>query len=518
MTWWSEPEAAFSDRGRVVIVGSGAGGALAAVTLAEAGLEVIVLEEGYRHLPQEFPAEISTAISEMFAEGGFRTMNGRPPMPLAGGKALGGSTIVNSAICFRTPEVILQEWNALSGGVFDDTDDYYRAMNEVEACLGVGATPDRLLSGLDQAHKEAANKLGWSNYNFRRNTPMCVGCGRCNTGCVAGGKNSMDRVFLPRAARAGARIHTGCRVDRVAPGRVEGDVIARDGRNLGRFVIDAERVVLSAGTISTPQLLLDSGLAKNVSEVGRGLRVHPVFSVLGFLPDRKVATPGSTQGHYVDEFGDDHIILESNPTLVGAVFQQIPLHGAELVKMMTKAANFTNTGVMIRDTGNGRVLPSRGDGARVKYNLNEFDKRRAIRGMKHASRLWFEGLGAEFVALNVYGSPLCYSMAEVDAVLTEDLPANRLMGYSSHPQATCSVGRATDRVGEVRGVPGVHCMDGSSLPSNVGRNPQISIMTVGRILAERLADQLGAPPRALWDREGLPPQCFQAGVPCGMRG
>ncbi len=518
MSWWTEPTQAFSDRGKVVVVGSGAGGALAAVTLAEAGLDVIVLEEGYRHLPQEFPAEISTAIAQMFAEGGFRTMSGRPPMPLAGGKALGGSTVVNSAICFRTPEAVLEEWNALSGGVFDDTADYYRAMDEVEACLGVGATPDRLLSGLDQAHKEAADKLGWSNYNFRRNTPMCVGCGRCNSGCVAGGKNSMDRVFLPRAARAGARIHTGCRVDTVMPGRVEGNVIGRDGTNHGRFVIDAERVVLSTGTISTPRLLLDSGLAEKVGEVGRGLRVHPVFSILGFLHDRKVATPGSTQGHYVDEFGDDDIILESNPTIVAGVFQQIPLHGAELVRMMTHAANFTNTGVMIRDTGTGRVMPSRGDGARVRYTLNEFDKHRAIRGMKHACRLWFDGIGAEFVALNVYGAPLCYSMDDVDDVLTDDLPVNRLMGYSSHPQATCSVGRATDRTGQVKGVPGVHCIDGSALPSNVGRNPQISIMTVSRVLSERLAEELGAPPKALWDRGGQAPQCFQAGVPCGMRG
>ncbi len=517
MNWWREPQQGFQDRAAVVVVGSGAGGALAAVTLAEAGLDVVVLEAGFRHQAPDFPDNVAGAVTRLFAEGGFRTMNGSPPIPLASGEALGGSTVVNSAISFRTPEKVLQEWNDLSGGVFGDSVDYYRAQDEVEAELGVGTTPEHLLSGLDRSHKEAANKLGWSNHNFRRNTPTCVGCGRCNTGCVVGGKNSVDRAFLPRAADAGARIYTGCRVEHVEPGVVSGSVLDRDRNIIGTFLVSADRVVLSGGTVSTPRLLLDSGIVKKVGEVGRGLRCHPVFSVLGFTADRAVVAPGSSQGHYIDQFAGDDVVLESNPTLVGAVFQQLPLHGMEMMKVMAKAAHFTNTGAMIRDRSQGRVLPSRGPGARVRYNLEEVDRRRAIRGMRHASQLWLEGLGADFVSLNVFGAPRCQDMGEVDRVLHDDLPTNRLMGYSSHPQASCSVGRATDRMGQLREVPGVHAIDGSSLPSNVGRNPQISIMTVARLLSERVADSMGAPPKALYRGEGRPPQCPQPGVPCGAR-
>ena len=517
MSWWREPQAGFQERATVVVVGSGAGGAVAATTLAEAGLDVVILEAGYRHQAPDFPDNVAGAVGQLFQEGGFRTMSGKPPIPLAGGEALGGSTVVNSAISFRTPEAILKEWNDLSGGVFSDTTDYYRAQDQVEAELHVGTTPEWLLSGLDRAHREAAEALGWSNHPFRRNTPTCVGCGRCNTGCVVGGKNSVDRAFLPRAADAGARIYTGCRVEHVEPGRVSGSVLGRDRQILGTFEVAADRVVLSGGTVSTPRLLLDSGIVKKVGEVGRGLRCHPVFSVLGFTEDRKVVSPGSSQGHYIDEFASDDIVLESNPTLVGAVFQQLPLHGMELMETMAKAANFSNTGAMIRDRSRGRVLPSRGPGARVHYRLEEVDRQRAIRGMRHAARLWLEGLGADYVVLGVYGVPLCRSMNDVDRVFAGDVRSNRLIGYSSHPQASCSVGRATDRSGQLREVPGVYAIDGSSLPSNVGRNPQISIMTVARILAERLADDMKAPPRPLYRGEGTVPQCPQPGVPCGSR-
>lgn len=515
MSWWKEPTEGFSEKATVVVVGSGAGGAVAALTLAEAGIDVVLVEGGFRHQAPDFPDNVAGAVGKLFQEGGFRTMTGKPPIPLAGGEALGGSTVVNSAISFRTPEAILEEWNHLSGGAFEDTADYYRAQDEVEAELFVGTTPEHLLSGLDKVHRDAANALGWSNHNFRRNTPTCVGCGRCNTGCVVGGKNSVDRAFLPRAADAGARIYTGCMVDRVEAGAVHGKVLGRDKEPVGSFSVRADRVVLSGGTVSTPRLLLDSDLVKKVGEVGRGLRIHPVFSVLAMF-DRPVVSPGSSQGHYVDEFAADDIILESNPTLVGAVFQQLPLFGKELMEVMKRASHIANTGAMIRDRSTGRILPSRGAGARVHYSVEEVDRQRAMRGMRHASELWF-GHGAEWVTLNVYGAPLCRNMAEVNAVLNDDLNVNRLMGYSSHPQASCSVGRATDHMGQLREVPGVHAIDASALPSNVGRNPQISVMTVARILSERVAADLGKTPRRLYRGEGLPHQCPQHGVPCGMR-
>ena len=514
--FWEEPRGDWSGECDVIIVGSGAGGAVAATTLAEAGLSVIVVEEGFHWKSTEHSPDTSVAVGRLYQEGGLRTAQGTPPMPLAGGKALGGSTVVNSAISFRTPEDVLEEWNERSSGAFADTTAYYRAMDEVERVLSVEPTPDRLLSGYDRVHKEAASALGWSNYNFRRNTPRCAGCGRCNNGCPVSGKASVDQALLPRVARAGGRIVTGSVVRRVAAGVVEGSVEDRDRNVLGSFKVSASKaVVLSAGTVSSPRLLLDSGLADDGGEVGAGLLVHPVFSVLGYFADRVVAAPGSSQGHYIDQFHSDRMILESNPIIPGAIFPAIPHWGRAAWDVLSRASNFASTGVMVRDESPGRVVGATGAGANVRYDIGSVDQKRAALGMTRAAQLWLEGADATFVNLNVYGGPACSTMDEVQAVF-RDLPAGRLIGYSSHPQASCSVGRACRDDGEVIGADGVYVIDASSLPANVGRNPQISVMTVARVLSGRLAEKLGGTLSPLWTEEGMLYSVPQPGVPCGL--
>ncbi len=521
--WWLAPDEGFTESADVVIVGSGAGGGFAAVTLAEAGLDVVLLEAGRRQSGSDFSPTLVEAMSRTWEDAGFQTMTGKPPIALGCGRTLGGSTVVNSAICFRTPERILDTWNEASDGAFEDTEAFYRTMDAVEAVMRVGTTPDALLSGLDRAHREAARAMGWSEHNFRRNTPTCVGCGRCNLGCPIGGKFSVDRNVLPRAAAAGARIYTRCQVDHVEPGRVGGYVVGPDGHRSSvgpSFSVEARgAVVLSAGTVGTPRLLLDSGAVDREGPVGRGLMIHPVGSVMGFIAERDIVAPGSTQGHYIDEFDSDDILLESNPTVPGAPFQFLPMHGLEAKSVLRHSNRFTSSGVMIRAQSTGRVLPSRGPSARLRFSFGDADRQRMVRGLRHAGQLWLEGLGADFVALNVYGSRVCRTMDDLLDEAPDDLPANRLVGYSSHPLASCSIGRACDRDGEVLEAPGIFCIDGSALPSNVGRNPQISIMTVSRVLAERLAVRLGRTPRPLWaGPESQPRPIPQPGAPSGVRG
>lgn len=515
-SWVEEPRGDVRRTVEVVVVGSGAGGAFAALTFAEAGFDTLVVEEGFSLVPGAAPPNIAPAMAAYYQEGGFRTMGGTPPIPLAGGRAVGGSTVVNSAICFRTPETSLAEWNERSGGGFADVAAYYRTMDAVEALIGVAETPQHLLSGLDRAHQRAAQRLSWSNHPFRRNTPTCVGCGRCNSGCPSGGKASVDRAVLPRAAAAGVRVLSGARIDAVRTGGVRGVLVDRSGAEVGTLDIGASTVVLCGGTVGSPRLLLDSGLAPRAAEVGRGLLIHPVFSVAGLSPDGPLVAPGASQGHYIDAFADERFLLESNPTIPGAIFQSLPLWGREGAPLLRKTAWFANTGVMVRDEGGGRVLASGGLGARVHYDLHEADRRRAVAGMLRAAELWFSGLDAEVVGLGVYGARLCKSMDDARMVLRDDLEPNRLMGYSSHPQATCPVGRSLEHDGRLRGVDGVYVMDGSSLPGNVGRNPQISIMTVARTLAERAVQALGKVPRPLWEGPAPLWSVPQHGVPCGL--
>ena len=472
---------------QIVIVGAGAGGSMAALTLAEAGLDVVVVEDGYAYSNERI--DIAEATQRYFAEGGYRITRGFPSFPVAGGRGVGGSTLVNSALCFRTPPERLDEWNASTNGAFADTAAYFRTQDAVEAVLGVDTTPEDLLSGNDRAHRAAAERLGWSGGSLRRNTPACVGCGRCNQGCPSGGKNSVDRALLPRAIAAGARIYAGCRVDVLRPGEVGGSVRGPDGAERGRFSVRADAVVLSGGAIASPRLLLDSGLAADGGPVGAGLRVQPVISALGFFPDRLIFSVGATQGYYIDEFAWDDTIFEANPTLANFL-AAMPLWGDELHSLLSRGDHWTSAGMLIRDQTDGRVGRSDGGRARIDYQLCEEDRARFERALLRGAELWFEGGGAERVTLCLFGHPIMRTMEQARAAV-KDVAVERMILYASHPQASCRIGRALDAGGQVREAPGIYVMDAAALPSNVGRNPQISVMTVARVLAERLAEARG---------------------------
>ena len=194
----------------------------------------------------------------------------------------------------------------------------------------------------------------------------------------------------------------------------------------------------------------------------------------------------------------------------------LPMHGLEAKRILSKASHFASSGAMIRAHSAGSVRPNKGPGIRARYVLDDADRLRSIRASKHAAKLWLTGLGADFVLLPLYGESLARSMEEVDALLPDDLPPGKLIGFTSHPLATCSIGRATDANGRVPGTENIYCMDGSALPSNVGRNPQVSVMTVARTLAERLTESLGKTPKPLYPKGPAPWSVPQPGIPAGV--
>ena len=486
--YWNTPTESLSTSADVVIIGSGPGGSMAAMTLAESGLQVILLEKGAAMTSENMPPTLRDAVRDWYAESAFRTTKGTPPCPVAGGEGLGGGTLVNSALCFSTPERSLTHWNELSNGAFSDTVRYYDIQSQVKSVMQVAETPEWLLSGNDAAHKRGAQKLGWAEGNIHRNTPGCIGCARCNLGCPSEGKYSTDKGLLLRAANAGAQIITGCTVTHIkdTPNGVHiTGIVRKNGHSIGTIDVSCATLVLSAGAIGTPSLLLDSGFGSINEHIGTGLHLQPVANTFGILPEA-ISARGATQGHYVDEFVDENILLESNPILAGAFFQSFPIFGQEAQDLMKRSNHFVSTGSLIRDTSEGRVVKPSNGAAQIYYDINDLDRQRLIKGLRLGCQIWLEGAGVERVVPSIFGTQWCRTMDDVRELLPMNLEAGALTLYASHPQASCRIGRACDAQGKLLHTNNIFVCDSSALPSNVGRNPQISIMTVARHIAESL--------------------------------
>src|SRR3954454_3280746 len=165
----------------VAIVGSGAGGAVAATILAEAGLDVLVLEAGPHLDRASYPADPLEALSALYRDGGLTVCEGRPAIPTPVGRAVGGTTVINSGTCFRAPEAVLERWRAEHG--IDWANDLDADYSEAEEMLGVTPVDPERMGRNGRLLLEGAEALGVSHAPLRRNAGRCVQCSSCPHGC-----------------------------------------------------------------------------------------------------------------------------------------------------------------------------------------------------------------------------------------------------------------------------------------------------------------------------------------------
>ena len=249
----------------VAIIGSGAGGATAAYALSAAGLDVVVLETGGHFTEADFSQDYGRASTQLLEEAGQRIMRGNLFVPVVGGRCLGGSTVVNSGICFRIPESRFDAWSEQAHLDFSFT-ELMAKTRVVEQTIGVAAS-NRAVWGKNNAFcQKGLEALGWSGGPMPRNAPGCVGCGSCNTGCPTGQKLSVAKTFIPMAEAHGARFLTRARADsflfeggdRGPRARINGVratlLEGIDDEARGEVTVRARAVVLAGGAIQSPVL------------------------------------------------------------------------------------------------------------------------------------------------------------------------------------------------------------------------------------------------------------------------
>ena len=483
-------------RADAVVVGSGAGGAPVAARLAEAGLDVVVLEAGERLGTADFDGDAGSLLPRLM----HAAVAEQSGMEVYAGRCLGGSTVVNDALCWRPPPEVLAGWRR-DHGLAGLTDAAFAPFVErVWRDLHVEPTGRSHLNRNARRLELGAARLGWAAEAMPRNVRGCAKLGLCNLGCPTGAKQSMLLTYLPRAERAGARVRTGVRAERVEiEAGVARGVLAR-GADGAPLRVRAPRVCLAAGVLETPALLLRSGLSRGV---GRDLQLHSSVHVTARFPEPVHGYYGPTMAYAVSEFSDVNghggpgFMLENVSLAPVTTATALPGFGAEHARAMEQLPHLGRTLVVLRDRTRGR-LSIDGDGeARLAYAPVEEDLARLRQGMKAVARAFFAADALE-VWLPVNGMAPVRSEAALATLddLALDPRAFSLL-YAVHLFGGASMASRgdtgfCDEEGRSFEIAGLHVVDASSLPGNTGVNPQVTIQANALRIADAMLAREGA--------------------------
>jgi choline dehydrogenase-like flavoprotein len=472
-------KSAASTNTQVLVIGSGAGGAVTAATISAAGLDVTVLEEGKRHDRTDYGANTASAMAHLYRRRGMTPILGTVPIGYVEGACLGGSTEINSGFWHRTPREMLARWRAqfeLDGASVDELKPFFV---DAEAKLGVSRYGAPLPKSSELLAR-GAKAMGWAAEEVPRTAPRCRSTNTCAMGCPAGAKQGMSVSLLPAAEAAGARILTGARVKLLlrTGRRVTGVLVELEAHpGLKKLVrIDAEHVFVCAGPTETPSLLRRSGFKRHV---GDSLGIHPMLKVVAKFSEPVGAYRTVLPLLQVREFWPE-------VSLGGAFFT--PGHAALALsdnwdpELMSGLENMAAYYVAVRGRGRGQVRPSMlgEDATLLRYELADEDVVNLSNGLARLSMLLLAA-GAEVVHPAVKGIARIESEQAAIRWLDERITRDALSLTTVHAFSSCPIGErrarcAADSYGKIFDTHNLYINDASMLPDSPGVNPQGSVM------------------------------------------
>ncbi len=477
----------------VVVVGTGAGGAAAAYELARRGRAVLLLEEGDYHRRSSFNGRGNDMTKLLYRDMGLTLAWGNVGVPVWAGRAVGGSTVINSGTCYRAPEPVFSEWRrdlGLFGFSAESMSPYYQ---QVEAMLRVAPAEAEFLGGVGRVIERGARKLGLLHHGpLRRNTEGCDGQGICCFGCPTGAKRSTDVSYVPAALERGAQLVTAAKVDEIVTvaGRARG--VAGTLGSGRRFVVKAAAVVIAGGALVTPVILRKAGLRAPM--LGKNLSIHPATKVLAMFDEVIDQSRGIPQAYAIEDLATEGIMLEGGSTPFDITAVGVPYVGKRLMEIMSRFPHIATFGLMVKDTSRGAVRAGPGGKPLITYDLNDHDLARLQRGVVRLCEVYLAA-GAKRIYPFIAGTPEVSSRADIEGLAHRKLRASDLEITAFHPLGTARVGTdpRTSVLGpdhETHEVAGLYVMDGSAVPSSLGVNPQMTIMAMALRAAERLAERL----------------------------
>ena len=496
----------------VVIVGTGAGGGTAAEILAQAGLAVILVEEGPLRTSADFRMRESDAYPELYQESAARKTKDKA-INILQGRCVGGGTTVNWTSSFRTPEATLAYWERVYGLAGFTPADLAPWFARMEARLSI-APWDVAPNANNEALARGAAKIGIPTAAIRRNVKDCWNLGYCGMGCPTNVKQSMLVTTIPGALDRGATLVTRARAlefvhehDRVTALSCAAMDTHGVDTTAHRITVRARAYVAAAGAIGTPALLLRSRVPDPHGVVGKRTFLHPTVVSAAVMPEMIAPYSGAPQtihsDHFLDTLPVDGPIgykLEAPPLHPVLTAITLPNHGPAHARWMRELPHLHAQIALLRDgfhaDSPGGTVTVGSDGAPVlDYPLTPYvwdGVRRAFRTM---AEIQFAA-GATTV-MPIHGNGTAYeSWAGARAAIDAFALSPRVTPVvSAHVMGGCALGpdprrAAVDPAGRYHHLSNLYVQDGSLFPTSIGANPQLSIYGLAARLASGLAAEL----------------------------
>ena len=500
----------------VAIIGSGAGAGITAELLAQAGLKVVIIEEGPLKSSADFNQKESEAYPQLYQESAARKTEDKA-ITILQGRCVGGSTTVNWTSSFRTPTSTLQFWQDHFGLSDYNPQALGPYFEQAEKRLNISpwlAAPNENNDLL----RRGALKLAISTGVMSRNVKGCWNLGSCGLGCPTNAKQSMLVTTIPAALDLGAELLTQTRVERLelANGRVTGLVCRSVEQNSAfdqsiraqdAIKIVASHYVLAGGAINSPAVLLRSGAPDPHGKLGSRTFLHPVVMSSSIFEQPVEGWRGAPQSIYSDHFLEDQPIdgqmgfkLEAPPLHPLIFASTVPGFGQSQHSLLSAFAHNHTLLALLRDgfhdeAPGGQVKLRSDDSAVLDYPLSDYVMAGARRAMLTMMEIQFAAGARQVLPLHEMAEP--YTSWPQARAAVMDLPMKPLLTkfVSAHVMGGCGLA-ATEQRGVTR-PDGVHWQlenlsihDGSLFPTSIGANPQLSVYGVANRLAQGLAKRL----------------------------
>ena len=483
------------DASDYIVIGSGAGGLNAAFVLAQSGASVTILEEGFNYSKINFPKNMLGALEHLWRDFGYQHSTGNAILPILEGCCIGGSTTISGAIFHPLPKAILDDWikNDPSLAKSFEWHKLENILKEIKEELGVTNKLQSFIENSRKLNEVSSPKNTFTGMN--RFAPGCIHTGSCLIGCPSGGKNSLENTLLPKFLNLSGKVYSGHKVKFITLEGSKGTgVVAQafdsNNKSIGKKYFKANKgIIVACGTIQSPLLLKRSGFSN--MHIGRNFQLHTGSAVVGEYSRPSVDIEGPAMG--LEVFNSEKGYKLSSQTIpTELLFARLPFIGSQLKEKMKLKRNFSAWTSLIKSSGHGKVSSGLW-GPSLKFTVTPNDML-SIRSAAHQMAENLFELGAQIIYPQIQGIPNILSKKS-DLSLISHGPLNP-RAYplaASHLFGTCKIGSTpfnsvVDPNFLIHGTKNIFVLDASIFPSNLGVNPQASIMAIARLGSQKVLE------------------------------